>query len=53
MLVGKAKIKNITVEATVIRKDGTVEKLGVIARSKKPGLFASLLNLLRKVNKNA
>lgn len=50
MFASKAGIKQVTVKAVVIRKDGTVENLGIIASNKNPSLIEKFL---RKVNKNA
>lgn len=35
-----AGVKSINVEAVIIRADGTVENLGVIAKWEKPSLFS-------------
>jgi hypothetical protein len=39
----KAKVKKVTIEAIVFRKDGKVENLGVIASTKKGNIFTNLL----------
>ena len=45
----QSKLKpRIIVEAVVIRKDGTQEKLGVISDSKKENLFRRILRRVKK-----
>jgi hypothetical protein len=39
---------NLELSAIVTRADGTTENLGVIAVTKKNGLFKRLLNLMKK-----
>ena len=48
----KKKIKQITLEAKVIRKDGTVEELGIIAVSNPPIIQRLISKVKRTIGRN-
>ena len=50
MFTAKGGVKNVTVEAVIIKADGTKEKLGVIAdTSKDSGLIGFIRHLKRGI----
>ena len=48
-LTAKDKISEATISARIIRADGTIEDLGVIAEMKKESLFRRLLPKLKLI----
>ena len=48
-LIAKSKLGNSTISARIIRADGTIEDLGVIAEMKKQSSFRRLLSKLKLI----
>ena len=48
MHTSKSEIGEVTIEAKIIRADGTVQDLGVIATNKKKGVIKRIIGRFKK-----